>query len=461
MTTLLWFRNDLRLSDNSALTAACQASDDVIPVFIFDESPKRSYGAAQRWWLYHSLKSLDASLRKKRVNILFCKGKAEQKLQEIIKKYKVNNLYFNRSFEPDLNQRDQSITKRFSKLGVEVKQFSDYLLIDPDKIKNKSGEYFKVYTPYSRAIFSSVEARKPLPIPKISQKTKVITEEIEAWGLLPTKPDWSVNFEWQPGETHAQNTLVNFLESDLKSYKDDRDRPDFSGTSRLSPYLHFGEISINHVWYAVLQEKYRNPSIEASAEVYLKQLVWREFSYYLLHYFPLLPYKNYRSAFDRFSWESNQACLAAWKSGETGFPIVDAGMRELWQSGYMHNRVRMIVASFLTKDLLIDWREGESWFWDTLVDADLANNAAGWQWVAGSGADAAPYFRIFNPFLQSKKFDPDGVYIRRWLPELKDMPNKYIHNPAESPIDVVGYPKPIIDHGVARKKALALYKGIK
>lgn len=468
MAVLFWFRNDLRLSDNQALTAAAKVTDDLIPLFIFDTT--LPLGAAQHWWLHHSLQSLQKKLHAKGIRLLLKKGDPKKILIELIKRYKIDAIYWNRYYEPALAKRDKVLQHDLQFYYVKVHIFNGYLLTNPEEIKNKAGSYFKVFTPYSKHIIKTIIPKKILSIPrKISQKSRIVTESLNDWQLLPRNPDWSEDFKiWQPGEKGAQTTLKKFIKNSLKGYEKNRDNIGVVGTSRLSPYLHFGEISIWQVWNAIKQAGSKKHLTE-DANAFLRQLLWREFAYHLLWHFQQLPKKNFKPEFNRFKWKKNKKQLVAWQKGLTGYPIVDAGMRELWHTGHMHNRVRMIVASFLTKDLLIHWREGEKWFWDTLIDADLANNALGWQWVAGSGPDASPFFRVFNPILQGKKFDPEGSYIKNWLPVLEKMPQKYIHHPFDAPEKVLvaadvylgdNYPIPIVNHATARELALKIYKNL-
>ncbi len=469
MTVLYWFQNDLRLYDNPVLSAAATVTDDLIPVFILDDTITRPLGGAQRWWLHHSLTALINKLKKQGITLLLRKGNTQQILIELVQKYNVTAIYCHRSYEPAMLQYQQALQRYFAAQEIIMHLFKGYLLTEPSIVKNKSGNYFKVFTPYWKFVSTLITPTQLLPTPnKLSQRSKIVSESLASWQLLPTHPDWSHGFAiWQAGEDAGQQVLQHFIEHGLQNYAEDRDRPDRLGTSRLSPYLHFGEISVRQVWQVIKQAEIAVPGLQKGAQAFLRQLIWREFSYYLLWHFPLFYQKNFRAEFDKFPWLNNQSHLRAWQQGLTGYPIVDAGMRELWATGYLHNRVRMIVASFLTKHLLIHWCEGEKWFWDTLVDADLANNSAGWQWVAGSGADAAPYFRIFNPTLQGEKFDPNGEYVRKWVPELANLPNKYIHDPSQAPRDILtaagielghSYPLPIVNHKIARETALKSYQ---
>jgi deoxyribodipyrimidine photo-lyase len=364
------------------------------------------------------------------------------------------------------------VQQQLQREGIEVRSFSGNLLFDPENISNQSGSFFKVFTPFWRHCVSSQHPRSLYPIPTIRPFEHVPQSvDIATWSsLLPQNPNWSQKFTayWKPGERHGHQLLAAFAEKTITTYAKDRDFPSLQGTSRLSPYLHFGELSPHQVWYKV-QEIGTGNVLGADAERYLAEIGWREFAYHLLYHCPTLPSQPFNHKFDTFPWQFDATLFNKWKRGMTGYPIVDAGMRELWESGWMHNRVRMVVASFLTKHLLIPWQAGAEWFLDTLLDADLANNAAGWQWVAGCGADAAPYFRVFNPVMQGKKFDPSGKYIRRWIPELRALPDGYIHSPWEASSNVLAvsdvqlgntYPNPIVEHAFARKRALALYANL-
>lgn len=472
MTAIFWFRQDLRLSDNPALTKACNAHDDVIYLYILDENAQRPLGGAQRWWLHHSLTSLAESLKKKSAVLTLCSGKADDVLAKLANQHKVEAVYWNRVFTPYQQHCDDKIQQKLERNGIEVTIYHDHLLLDPDDVKNKSGGYFKVYTPFSKNMKKMVTEVEVLNAPrKCPQKSHVKMDNLSDWQLLPTKPDWSEGFShWTVGEAAAKRKLLAFTKEPIKHYADERDRPDWQSTSQLSPHIHFGEISIRQAWEVVKNTEAQQPGYQKGIDVFTNQLLWREFSYYLLHYFPDLQTKNYRSDFDKFRWCKSKKLLRAWQKGQTGYPMVDAGMRQLWQTGFMHNRLRMITASFLTKHCLIHWTEGEKWFWDTLVDADTANNSAGWQWVAGCGADAAPYFRIFNPIIQGSKFDPNGDYIRQWCPELAKLPNKYLFFPADAPESVLKeagvtigkeYPAPVVNHADARAEAMLRYRALK
>ena len=445
MTALVWFRQDLRLSDNPALYHAAKAHDDIILLYVFDDTTPWPMGAAQRWWLHHSLMALQKQLKKSNIALTLKRGDARKILLALCEQHHISAVYWNRCYEPDAIARDSKIKEQLKDKQISVQSYNGSLLHEPWQILNKQGSYFKVFTPFWTACCLSPIDATILPKPKLTQKTRVPSDNLDDWHLLPTQPNWAIDFSkhWQPGELHAHQQLNTFIEQQLQGYTTKRDIPASNATSYLSPHLHFGEISPKQIWHTIKSLEALQPHLENPGEHFIRQLGWREFSYHLLYHFPKLPEQNFRSEFDHFKWSTNKKLLTAWQQGNTGFPIVDAGMRELWHTGYMHNRVRMIAASFLVKDLLIDWRHGAAWFWDTLVDADLANNSMSWQWVAGCGVDAAPYFRIFNPTLQSKKFDPQHEYIRRWIPDLNN------------------YPKPIVDHDEARKMALAYYKRLK
>ena len=475
-TRLVWLRQDLRLSDNPALYYAAHTNDPIIPIYIFDETLPKSgqIGGAQRWWLHHSLTKLSEQFTKKGVQLILRYGDPKKILPEIIKTTQASSIYWNRCYEPHARQLELFLQNELTKLGTEVKTFSGNLLFPPDMIKNQQGNYYKVFTAFWKACLTSPEPDAPLPTPKLSPFTqrKIHSDKLGDWQLLPTKPNWAKNWEqlWSIGEMAAHKKLNAFLEDKLNNYAEARDIPKIDGTSLLSPHLHFGEISPRQIWHASKLQLMHSHKSHRPMERFQAEIGWREFSYYLLYHFPQLPTQPFQPKFAKFPWRYNKHDLLAWQHGKTGYPIVDAGMRQLWQTGWMHNRVRMIVASFLTKDLLIPWQQGEAWFWDTLVDADLANNSASWQWVAGCGADAAPYFRIFNPSLQGEKFDPEGDYVRRWVPELTKLPNKFIHQPwtaSEAILSAANiklgknYPLPLVDHSEARDTALALYKGLR
>ncbi|QTN36480.1 cryptochrome/photolyase family protein [Cognatishimia activa] len=462
MRSLVLFRNDLRVADNPALTAAA-ARGEVLPVFVYEPE---AYGEAAKWWLHHSLNALAQDLG----GLLVRQGDPLEVVEGCVADYGVDAVFWNRRYEPAGIAKDTEMKAALGAAGVTVESFPGNLLFEPWQIKTGSGGQFKVFSPFWRACLKAGAPAAPLE--RTSLAVFGATTEIDALDLLPTKPDWATGFGpvWTPGEKGAWARLEHFLSDDLKGYKTGRDRPDQTHVSRLSPHLHFGEISPRQIWREVQRKCAMYPSKQGDADKFLAEIGWREFSHQLLFHTPDLPEQNLNRAFDAYPWADNPAHLAAWQKGKTGYPLVDAGMRELWHTGYMHNRVRMVVASFLIKHLRIHWQHGMNWFWDTLLDADLANNTASWQWVAGSGADAAPYFRIFNPTTQAQKFDPNGDYIRKWCPELAALPTKVLHAPWEAPALVLQeagvtlgetYPHPIVDHKEARAAALAGYEAVK
>ena len=470
MTSIVWFRQDLRITDNPALARAARRGT-VVPVYILDDTPPplgRPLGGASRWWLHHSLLALSNALG----GLLLLRGDSRALLPDLARRLGVTGVYWNRCYEPYAIARDTVLKAALVESGIGVESFNGNLLFEPWQIKTQDDGPFKVYSPFWRACLRS-SAAAPMPMPTFDiQVPRGLSEPLQSWKLTPENPDWAKDFaaEWVPGEAGAQARLQQFLDSGLSGYDDLRNRPDMANVSRLSPHLHWGEVSPRQIWSATQMLTTARPGLQQDAEKFLSELGWREFATHLLYHFPTLPDRNWRAAFDAYPWRSAPDDLAAWQRGQTGYPFVDAGMRELWSTGYMHNRVRMIVASFLIKHLRIDWREGEAWFWDTLLDADLANNVASWQWVAGSGADAAPYFRIFNPIEQGRKFDPSGAYTRRWCPELARLPNAVIHAPFQAPKEVLAkagitlgltYPKPIVDHATARLAALAGYAAVR
>jgi len=469
MTTIVWLRQDLRTRDNPALAAAA-ARGRVLPVFILDDvtpGPQWRWGGASRWWLHHSLLALRDNLG----HLTLLRGNPRELLPAIIKKIGASAVYWNRCYEPFAIARDTELKASLQRLGVEAQSFNGSLLHEPWDVATRSGGPFKVFTPYWRANLSRPVAA-PLPAPMLKiVKPSALGDRLEDWGLLPADPDWAAGWEhlWAPGENGALARFDEFAKNGLAGYRDLRDRPDAQGTSRLSPHLHWGEISPRQIWARMALES-EDSSKRDGASKFLSEIGWREFAHHLLYHFPTLPERNWRPNFDAYPWRNSADDFKAWQRGRTGYPLVDAGMRELWQTGWMHNRVRMITASFLVKHLRIDWRRGETWFRDTLLDANLANNAAGWQWVAGSGADASPYFRIFNPMTQGRKFDPNGEYVRRWCPELARLPNEYIHAPFQAEpetLDRAGitlgstYPNPIVDHDQARQAALNGYDKVR
>lgn len=466
-TALVLFRRDLRLTDNPAWSTACAEHARVVPVFIdgSDDEPWPA-GAASRWWLHHALSALDESLGAAGVRLHLRRGPILEMLRTLIRASQASALYWNRLYEPHAIARDTRIKKVLRDEGVTVRTFNAALWKEPWQILNRQGEPYKVFTPYWRTLRPQLETAVPLPVPSVPGWRELPDGlPLDALALQP-KVNWygGMSSSWQPGEAGAQALLEIFLDDAVRDYAHARDLPARHSTSRLSPHLHFGEISPRQIHFELAccarqLGRGRSPDIEP----YLRELGWREFAHHLLYHFPQTPTENFNPRFDRFAWAPDDpVALDRWRRGRTGIPIVDAGMRELWETGWMHNRVRMIAASFLTKNLGQHWLHGARWFWDTLVDADLANNTLGWQWVAGCGADAAPYFRVFNPVTQAKRFDPQGEYLRRWLPELADAPLGTLHEPWTDPAYLArsGYPEPIIDLRHSRQRALHAYRSL-
>lgn len=473
---ILWFRADLRLADHAALNAALERGGSVVPVFILDDDAPGAWalGGASRWWLHHSLMALAADIAKRGNALVLRRGDTVACLMDVVAETGAKEICWSRNYEPWARALEDRLKAACDDAGCTARRFSGRLLVEPEHLATQAGEPYRVYTPFWRALAASYKPAQKRAAPRKmpSPKSKPKSDTLADWALLPRTPDWAGGLRgaWQPGEAGASARLDAFLDAGLARYATDRDRPDIDGTSRLSPYLAFGEISPAALWRRAEAYAVAHDGHEKGLTVFLKELVWREFSHHLLFHFPTLPETAFREAFNSFPWARSSKNLKAWQTGQTGYPIVDAGMRQLWQTGYMHNRVRMVVASFLIKHLLIRWQDGEAWFWDTLVDADLANNAASWQWVAGSGADAAPYFRIFNPVLQGEKFDRNGDYVRAFVPELAKLPDKFLHAPWTAPADVLAkagvtlgttYPAPIVDHSAARARALAAYGTVK
>ena len=475
--SIVWLRNDLRLADNPALHAARDHGAPLLCVFVM-ESDKglRPHGGASRWWLHHSLEALAASLDKTGARLDVLAGEAKTLIPALIEAAGAGALFFNRRYGGAAAKLDEAIDKAVTDAGCRVETTNGRLLREPWDIKTKAGGSYGVYTPYWKACVAEGLPDDPLPKPRkidgaaypSGGPRRVAIADLD---LLLTKPDWAAGMReaWTPGEDGAHARLRDFLQDGLADYGEERNRLASLGTSRLSPHLRFGEISPRTI-VAEVKAKQTKASAEG-AKTYLSEIGWREFDYHNLHYHPDVATKNLHGQFDRMPWTKlGKRELERWQAGQTGFPVVDAGMRELWTTGYMHNRVRMITASFLIKDLMCDWRVGEEWFWDTLCDADPANNAMNWQWVAGSGADAAPFFRIFNPVSQGEKFDPEGEYVRRWVPELAKIEGKAIHAPwTLGPLELAAadvelgktYPEPMVDHKAARQRALDGYEKVK
>ncbi|QDU80784.1 Deoxyribodipyrimidine photo-lyase [Polystyrenella longa] len=470
-------RRDLRLGDNSAVVSAIESGRLLIPIFVWNrqESEACDAGSASCWWLHHSLLELGNQYAKQGGELFFFREPTQSVIERLIREHDVEAVYWNRRYEPDAIKQDSGLKKSLKDAGIEVHSFNGSLLREPWEVETKQGDPYQVFTPFWKNVLASIDPDKPLSAPEAISFEKVRIEscKLDDFNLLP-KLDWADSFHeyWTPGEQGAHESLSNFIRNGIDDYKGERDFPAKSGTSRMSPHLHFGEISPRQICHAVqvhLNRK-RKDNGQPGADTYLSEIGWREFGYHILYHFPHTTEKSLKPKFDDFPWDNNAKDLKKWQQGMTGYPIVDAGMRELWETGWMHNRVRMIVGSFLAKDLLQNWKSGAEWFWDTLVDADLANNTLGWQWVAGSGADASPYFRVFNPVLQGERYDPSGKYIRQWIPELSELPDKWIHKPWEAPKDVLKdagislgetYPEPLVDHQEAREAALAIYEKIK
>ncbi|AOF93535.1 deoxyribodipyrimidine photo-lyase [Sinorhizobium sp. RAC02] len=469
---IVWFRKDLRTDDNPALIAAAEAGRPVITLYIREpeEAGTGPLGAAQDWWLHHSLTSLGGTLERLGSPLTLRSGAASKVLDDLISDTGADSVYWNRRHNPAGVKIDMDIKAALKARGVDASSFAAELLHDPMRLLTGEKKPYRVYTPFWKALERDGEPHEPVDAPeKLRPPEKVPKSEVlDDWQLLPTKPDWAASFRdiWTPGEGAARERLDDFADGAIDGYKTDRDFPAIDATSMLSPHLAFGEISPARVWHATRGLT----SAKDDVVHFRKELAWREFCYHLHFHFPELAEKNWNDRFDAFPWEAAGKNFRLWTRGMTGYPIVDAGMRQLWKHGWMHNRVRMITASFLIKHLMIDWRHGEKWFRDTLVDADAASNAANWQWVTGSGADASPFFRIFNPILQGEKFDPDGTYVRSFVPELENLDSAWIHKPFDAPENALSeggvelgktYPKPIVDHRKARERALAAYKSLK
>lgn len=462
--SIVWVTHDLRITDNPALHAAAQQGT-ILPIYIHNPDSQIKLGQSSRWWLHYSLQELNSSLDEK-LNLYI--GKPTDILIKIAETYSIKAIYVNKVHEPAAQAEHESIQKAMKAHNIEYHTLLANLLWEPADIVKDDGTPYKVFTPFYRnGCLGANPPRIPLNKPDNMMLIKDTHNSItldDLTCITDHELDQRLQKIWNPSEQTAHNALQHFITHGLAGYQENRDFPDRQGVSRLSPFLHFGQISPNQVWYAVSKAHAPLQDIDC----FLKQLGWREFSYNLLYNFPKLPDKNYQPKFDAFTWAENSTkLLHAWQQGKTGYPIVDAGMRELAQTGLMHNRVRMIVASFLIKNLLIDWRHGRDWFWEHLVDADLANNSASWQWVAGSGADAAPFFRIFNPILQGEKFDAQGDYTRHYVPELTTLPDKYLYQPWLAPADILrkaniklgkDYPLPIVDLATSRNQALNQYK---
>ena len=445
----------------------------MICLYVFDETSRspgaRPIGGAARWWLAQSLRSLQNSLAAHGVPLLLRKGPAAAIVAEVVRASAASDVFWDTIAQAPHQAIERDVASALHDLGVTVHSFAGDLLAVPEQVRTKEGRGMRVFMPFWRRIQAMGAPPDPLPAPRhLRPGSGLRSDTVESLKLEPARPDWAggLRATWTTGESTARKRLKHFLKDTLAGYTEDRDRPDRDGTSGLSPHLRFGEISPRQVWHAAHFAVAERHTLAGDADKFLSELGWREFCRHLLFDVPDLDTRNLQSSFDSFPWQHDEAALKAWQRGQTGYPVVDAGMRQLWHTGVMHNRVRMVVASFLVKHLLIDWREGEKWFWDTLVDADAGSNPANWQWVAGCGADAAPYFRVFNPVLQGEKFDPDGEYVKRWVPELAQLPKKFIHQPWEAtPLELASagvtlgktYPHPIVDRRKGRERALKAY----
>ena len=472
---ILWFRQDLRLDDNPALAAV--AGRPVLPVFVLEEDASDPWlpGGAARWWLRRSLHALSEALAARGAPLLLLRGRPQAVIPELARRLGASEVLAGRRYDPAGRARDRAVHEALAAEGRRLRLHTSSVLLEPAHLASGTGRPYAVFTPFARALLAMPGGPAPPPLPAPARLVSVAGappgEPLEALGLYPRpgEPDWAAEFPtlWTPGEAGAAARLDRFIGTGLRTYASRRNVPGIEGTSGLSPHLRWGEISPRQVWHAALAA---TGGDLAAARPFLTELLWREFAYHLLWHRPEMPHAPLRSAFLRFPWQPDDALLRAWQQGRTGYPIVDAGMRQLWRLGWMHNRVRMIAASLLVKHLLQPWQAGAAWFWDTLVDADLASNSASWQWVAGCGTDAAPYFRVFNPVLQGEKFDPSGCYVRRFVPELARLPDPFLHRPWEAPAEVLrsagvtlgrDYPRPVIDPATGRARALAAFAAIR
>ena len=471
-TLIVWFRRDLRLTDNPALQAAAATGARIVPVWIDSRADEGDWppGEAAQWWLHHSLAALQQSLAQRGSRLLLRRGPALAALQTLLAETGAQGVYWNRLYEPHGMARDATIKQWLGESAHAARSFNASLLVEPWRVETGAGKPYRVFSPFWRNARAQVAPRaiEAAPATLKSPQDWPASLSLDALQLTPAL-DWAQGFaaHWTPGEEGALHALEQFVAGALADYADGRELPAVAGSSRLSPHLHFGEVSPDQVWCSVASEM---PTAGRNAEHYLRELGWREFAHHVLYHFPQTPTEPLNARYAAFPWrEDHAALLRAWQRGLTGLPIVDAGMRQLWHTGWMHNRVRMITASLLVKNIRAPWQAGARWFWDTLLDADLANNTLGWQWAAGCGADAAPYFRIFNPVRQGEKFDPEGTYVRRWVPELAQLPAKWIHRPWEAPAAVCEaagfkpgreYPRPVVDLAESRAQALAALKAL-
>lgn len=468
MSTIHWFRLDLRLQDNPALKAALERPGGVIPLYIYSPEEEAPWGpgGASAWWLHHALVDLQAELKAKGLHLIIREGSAQSVLEALAEETGAHTVTWSRRYEPHIVARDSQIKTALKDKGIEALSFNSALLFEPHTLKNKAGGPFQVFTPFWKHCQGLLHGG-PVEMPQGPWQGvdyNISSLSVDDLLLLPKLP-WASGLAstWEVSRKGAQGTLQYFIDHHIHDYSVQRDYPSQGGTSRLSAYLHFGQIGPREVVFAVKQAI---PIATPNTDKFLAEIGWREFAYHLLWHFPHTPDAPLRPVFETFPWEPNPVWVEAWQKGQTGYPIIDAGMRELWQTGTLHNRVRMVVASFLVKQLLQPWQAGARWFWDTLVDADLASNTLGWQWSAGCGADAAPYFRVFNPILQGEKFDKEGAYVKRYVPELRHLPAKWLHRPWEAGSEtledagiVLGktYPCPIILPAEGRDRALAAY----
>ncbi len=476
--SIMFFQADLRMRDNPALAAAAHRGNPLICLFVWnpDSSGYAKPGSASQWWLHYSLKTLADNLAQAGNTLILRIGHAPEVIANLVRQFGVRHLFWNRACEPTSLEEEQQILSFLETEHAHATFFHGNTLVNPSSVQTQARQPYSVFTPFWKRFQNNFTLEQPVQTPRHlppPPSGKVPSDPLPSLKLLPAV-DWAQGLRenWSPGEEGARTLLRKFLHAPIQTYETERDRPDVSGTSHLSPHLHFGEISPRYIWHALDRAAHRQTSTRAKASLmaFRRQLVWREFSRHLLFHFPHIAHQPLRMEFQHFPWRPHPEFLHAWQQGQTGYPLIDAGMRELWHTGWMHNRVRMVVASFFTKHLLLHWQEGAQWFWDTLVDADLANNTFGWQWVAGCGADAAPFFRIFNPIMQGRKFDPDGVYVRRWVPELSRLSHKWIHAPWDAPPSALQeadvelgrtYPFPIVNHQEARSRALDAYQQFK
>ncbi|GHA10869.1 deoxyribodipyrimidine photo-lyase [Devosia pacifica] len=460
-TALVWFRTDLRIRDNQALQEALSKADRVVAIYIHESEGPREITGAARWWLHHSLNALAADLIRLGVELRVESGNAEEVLGRVLEETGAEALFWNRRYGPNEREVDASVKETFRKRGLTVESFAGHLLLEPWQVETKQGEPYSVFTPFWKAVRQRHDISEPFGTPRArspdAKPKKVDTDYKE--------PQWAQKLSeyWTIGEDGARSALKSFLDERIDDYSDGRDRPAKTHTSKLSPHLRFGEITPRQVWYAAKSHAAHHSASSDAIDTFLSELAWRDFNYTQLYYRRDIANHPMKDKYESMRWRDADAGFEKWTRGETGLPMVDAGMRELWQTGSMHNRIRMLTASLLTKNLLVDWKRGERWFWDCLVDADPANNPSNWQWVAGCGLDASPYFRVFNPVTQGEKFDPSGGYIRRWVPELAELPDKYIHRPHEAPESVLKkagveldktYPRPIVDLKTSRQRAI-------